>query len=128
MGKKGPTKHLKRHQSPPHWPIHRKGGVWTKRTKPGPHNMQTSIPTTIILRDRLNYAKSANEAKKIRHDKKYIFLILKKLQFYLNSIRFQQYMLFTNIGHPVYSYIVALTNKLVVDYGYGPILSGNCSP
>jgi small subunit ribosomal protein S4e len=65
MGKKGPKKHLKRHQSPPHWPIHRKGGVWTKRTKPGPHNMQTSIPTTIILRDHLNYAKSANEAKKI---------------------------------------------------------------
>ncbi len=65
MGNKGPTRHLKRHQSPPHWPIHRKAGVWTIRTKPGPHNMDTSIPTTIILRDQLNYATTASEAKRI---------------------------------------------------------------
>lgn len=65
MGKKGSTKHLKRHRSPAHWPIHRKGGVWTVRTKPGPHNMADSIPTTIILRDLLQHAKSASEAKSI---------------------------------------------------------------
>jgi small subunit ribosomal protein S4e len=65
MGKKGPTRHLKRHQSPAHWPIHRKGGVWTVRTKPGPHNMENSIPTAIILRDELKYAKTASEAKTI---------------------------------------------------------------
>ena len=65
MGKKGPTRHLKRHNSPAHWPIHRKGGVWTFRTIPGPHSMETSIPTAIIVRDELEYAKSASEAKTI---------------------------------------------------------------
>jgi len=70
MGKKGPTRHLKRHQSPPHWPIHRKGGVWTIRTIPGPHNMEHSIPTSILLRDELNYAKSASEAKTILTNRK----------------------------------------------------------
>lgn len=65
MGRKGPTRHLKRHHSPPHWPIHRKAGVWTKRTKPGPHSLSTSIPTAILLRDQFKHAKSASEAKKI---------------------------------------------------------------
>lgn len=65
MGKKGPTRHLKRHQSPAHWPIHRKASVWTVRTNPGPHSLDTSIPTTIILRDQLKYAKTASEAKNI---------------------------------------------------------------
>lgn len=65
MGNKGPTRHLKRHQSPSHWPILRKEGVWTIRTKTGPHKLGTSIPTTIILRDLLNYATTASEAKNI---------------------------------------------------------------
>ncbi|MCJ7731384.1 30S ribosomal protein S4e [Candidatus Bathyarchaeota archaeon] len=65
MGNKGPTKHLKRHQSPSHWPIHRKAGAWTIRTKPGPHSMDNSIPTTIIMRDQLNYATTASESKKL---------------------------------------------------------------
>jgi len=65
MGKKGPTTYLKRHRSPSHWPIHRKKGVWTVRTKPGPHTLENSIPSTIILRDSLKYAKTAKEAKYI---------------------------------------------------------------
>jgi small subunit ribosomal protein S4e len=70
MGKKGPSRHLKRHKSPSHWPIHRKANVWTKKTKPGPHSMETSIPTTIILREQLKYAKTAKEAKKILANRK----------------------------------------------------------
>jgi small subunit ribosomal protein S4e len=70
MGRKGPLRHLKRHKSPPHWPIHRKANVWTKKTKPGPHSLKTSIPTTIFLREQLNYAKTAKEAKKILANKK----------------------------------------------------------
>jgi small subunit ribosomal protein S4e len=70
MGKKGPTRHLKRHNSPAHWPIHRKAGVWTIRTIPGPHTIKTSIPTTVILRDELEYAKSAKEAKSLLTDRK----------------------------------------------------------
>ena len=70
MGKKGPTRHLKRHKSPAHWPIHRKAGVWTTRTNSGPHTLSTSLPTTIILRDELKYAKSAREAKNILTNRK----------------------------------------------------------
>jgi len=72
LGKKGPTKHLKRHHSPAFWPISRKAGVWTTKTSCGPHNVKTSIPITIILRDQLKYATSANEAKKLINQKKLI--------------------------------------------------------
>ena len=70
MGKKGPTRHLKRHQSPSHWPVHRKGGIWTIRTQPGPHNLENSIPAAILLRDQLKYAKTASEAKTILTNRK----------------------------------------------------------
>ncbi|MCW4049258.1 MAG: 30S ribosomal protein S4e [Candidatus Bathyarchaeota archaeon] len=63
MGNKGPTKHMKRHQSPAFWPIHRKSGVWTIKTSSGPHSTATSIPTTVLIRDQLKYAKTAKEAK-----------------------------------------------------------------
>ncbi len=65
MGNKGPTKHLKRHKSPAFWPIHRKGGTWAVRTSSGPHSLETSIPTKVILRDQLNYAVTAREAKSL---------------------------------------------------------------
>jgi small subunit ribosomal protein S4e len=63
MGNKGPTRHLKRHQSPPLWPIPRKTGKWVIRTSPGPHRLETSIPLTLILRNELGYAETAKEAK-----------------------------------------------------------------
>ena len=65
MGNKGPTKHLKRHRSPAFWPIHRKGGTWAVKPSSGPHSQETSIPTTVILRDQLNYAVTAREAKSL---------------------------------------------------------------
>lgn len=65
MGNKGPTKHLKRHKSPAFWPIHRKGGKWASRTSSGPHSLETSVPTKIILRDHFNYAVTAREAKSL---------------------------------------------------------------
>ncbi|MBD3207528.1 30S ribosomal protein S4e [Candidatus Bathyarchaeota archaeon] len=63
MGNKGPTRHLKRHQSPSLWPIPRKTGKWAIRTSPGPHKLETSIPITILLRNELGYAETAKEAK-----------------------------------------------------------------
>lgn len=63
MGKKGPSRHLKRPQSPNFWSIKRKSGKWTMRTSPGPHSLHTSIPVGVILRDELRYAKSAKESK-----------------------------------------------------------------
>ncbi len=65
MGNKGPTKHLKRHRSPAFWPIHRKGGTWAVKPSSGPHSQETSIPTKVILRDQLNYAVTAREAKSL---------------------------------------------------------------
>ncbi|MCK4581836.1 30S ribosomal protein S4e [Candidatus Bathyarchaeota archaeon] len=63
MGKKGPSRHLKRHPSPSFWPINRKSGAWSIRTSSGPHSLHTSMPTGVVLRDELKYAKSAKEAK-----------------------------------------------------------------
>jgi len=83
MGKKGGSKHLKRFQSPPFWPIHIKEKTWVVKPSPGPHPIHLSIPLLIIVRDILGYAKTAREAKiilsqgkikvdgKVRRDKKY---------------------------------------------------------
>jgi small subunit ribosomal protein S4e len=72
MGKKGPTRHLKRHKSPSFWPIHRKTGKWAIRTIPGPHKLDSSIPLTVILRNEVKYAKNAKEAKIIVKNRKVI--------------------------------------------------------
>ena len=63
MGRKGPDKHLKRHQSPAFWPIERKEGVWATKPKPGPHSQGASMPLSILIRDELKYAKTARESK-----------------------------------------------------------------
>jgi len=63
MGRKGPSRHLKRELSPSFWPIHRKEFAWTVRTKPGPHPLKSSIPLTVVVRDALGYAETNKEAK-----------------------------------------------------------------
>jgi len=63
MGKKGPSRHLKRSPSPTFWSAYRKSGAWSMRTSSGPHSLHTSMPTGVVLRDELKYAKSAKEAK-----------------------------------------------------------------
>ncbi|HUV34583.1 MAG TPA: 30S ribosomal protein S4e [Candidatus Desulfaltia sp.] len=63
MGKKGPVKHMKRHQSPAFWPIHRKSGTWATKTRAGPHSLRTSMPVNVLIRDELKYAKTARESK-----------------------------------------------------------------
>jgi small subunit ribosomal protein S4e len=65
MGKKGPTKHMKRQMSPTFWPIHRKEAVWSARPSPGPHPLKVSTPLTVILRDFLGFAETAKEASRI---------------------------------------------------------------
>jgi small subunit ribosomal protein S4e len=65
MGKKGPTRHLKRHKAPTFWSIHRKEKAWTIRSSPGPHTSGSSFPITIILRDILKLATTGREAKMI---------------------------------------------------------------
>jgi small subunit ribosomal protein S4e len=63
LGKKGPTRHLKRHKSPAFWTIPRKAGKWAVRSSPGPHSIQSSIPLNVILRDTLKHASTSKEAK-----------------------------------------------------------------
>jgi len=71
LGKKGPSRHLKRHDSPAHWPIHRKTKVWSIKPKPGPHSLETGIPATVLLREELGYAETAKEAKIILSQNKF---------------------------------------------------------
>ena len=70
MGKKGPTRHMKRQVSPTFWPIHRKEAVWSVRPSPGPHSSKVSIPLTVVLRDLLGLAETAKEAKRIINEGK----------------------------------------------------------
>ena len=63
MGRKGPNKHIKRHQSPAFWPILRKSGAWATKTRTGPHSLRTSMPVNVLIRDELKYAKTARESK-----------------------------------------------------------------
>lgn len=65
MTKKGGSKHLKRKPAPKFWPIHRKERTWTVKPKTGPHTLQHCLPLTIIVRDILNLAKTAKEARTI---------------------------------------------------------------
>ncbi len=65
MGRKGPTRHMKRQQSPTFWSLHRKESVWAVKTSPGPHNFSTSMPISVVLRDILAYTTTGREAKMI---------------------------------------------------------------
>jgi len=63
MGKKGPSRHLKRELSPKFWPVHRKEHVWAIKTLPGPHTFKESMPLLVVVRDLLGYAGTGKEAK-----------------------------------------------------------------
>ncbi len=65
MGRKGPSRHLKRQQAPTFWTMKRKEAIWSINTSPGPHNFGTSIPVAVILRDMLNYSTIRKEASLI---------------------------------------------------------------
>lgn len=65
MGKKGPSRHLKREMSPKFWPIHRKEAVWSVRSTPGPHPAEVSTPLIVVIRDVLGFAETAREASMI---------------------------------------------------------------
>lgn len=70
MGRKGPTRHLKRQQSPTFWTIKRKEAIWSINTSPGPHNFGSSIPVAVLLRDMLKYATTRKEASQIANEGK----------------------------------------------------------
>lgn len=62
---RGPKKHLKRLAAPKSWMLDKLGGVFAPRPSPGPHKLRESLPLIIMLRNRLKYAITRNEAQKI---------------------------------------------------------------
>jgi len=62
---RGPKKHLKRLNAPSHWMLDKLGGVFAPRPSCGPHKLRESLPLIIFLRNRLKYALTYDESKKI---------------------------------------------------------------
>jgi len=62
---RGPKKHLKRLNAPKHLMLDKLGGVFAPRPSCGPHKLRESLPLIIFLRNRLNYALTGDEVKKI---------------------------------------------------------------
>jgi len=65
MGYRGRRKHLKRLYAPKHWMLDKLSGVFAPRPSSGPHKLRESLPTVVFLRNRLKYALTYVEAKKI---------------------------------------------------------------
>jgi small subunit ribosomal protein S4e len=62
---RGPRKHLKRLHAPKHWMLDKLGGVFAPRPSCGPHKLRESLPLMVFLRNRLKYALTYSEVKKI---------------------------------------------------------------
>merc|ERR1712014_340404 len=65
MGRRGPKKHLKTLAAPHHWMLPKTGGVFSFRPNAGPHKLRECLPLAIFIRNRLHYALTGNECKKI---------------------------------------------------------------
>jgi len=62
---RGPKKHLKRLNAPRAWMLDKLGGVFAPRPSTGPHKLRESLPLVLFLRNKLKYALTAVEVKKI---------------------------------------------------------------
>jgi len=65
MGYRGRRKHVKRLSAPKHWMLAKLGGVFAPRPSTGPHKWRESLPLILFLRNRLKYALTSDEVKKI---------------------------------------------------------------
>lgn len=61
--------HLKRLNMPKTWPLARKGSQYIVRPKPCSHQLELSLPLSIVLKDLLKYAKTKKEINWILHHK-----------------------------------------------------------
>ncbi len=59
------SKHMMRLTIPRSWPLPKKTHHWATKPLPGPHSVENSIPLVILLRDYLEYADTAREARMI---------------------------------------------------------------
>ncbi|XP_064382981.1 small ribosomal subunit protein eS4-like [Halichondria panicea] len=62
---RGPKKHLKRLNAPNHWMLDKFSGKFAPRPSPGPHKLRECIPLVVFLRNRLKYALTGDEVKRI---------------------------------------------------------------
>jgi len=58
-------RHLKRMAAPSHWMLDKLRGQWAPKPSSGPHKLRECIPLVVMLRNRLKYALTYNEAKAI---------------------------------------------------------------
>merc|ERR1711936_38232 len=64
-GYRGRRKSLKRLTAPKSWMLDKTGGTFAPKSSAGPHKSRESFPMTLFLRNRLRYALSYQEVKKI---------------------------------------------------------------
>jgi len=62
---RGPKHHLKRLAAPKHWMLDKLSGAFAPRPSTGPHKLRECLPLLVFLRNRLKYASTYDEAKKI---------------------------------------------------------------
>lgn len=62
---RGPKKHMKRMAAPSSWMLDKLSGVWAPKPSAGPHKQRECLPLMVLLRNRLKYALTFNEAKMI---------------------------------------------------------------
>jgi small subunit ribosomal protein S4e len=67
---RGPKKHLKRLNAPKHWMLDKLSGKFAPRPSTGPHKLRECLPLVIILRNRLKYALTYDEAMRILKGRK----------------------------------------------------------
>ncbi len=65
MGYRGRRKILKRVVAPKSWMLDKLGGVFAPRPSTGPHKLRECLPLIVFLRNRLKYALTGDEVKKI---------------------------------------------------------------
>jgi small subunit ribosomal protein S4e len=69
MGYKGQRKIMKRVNAPKQWYLGKLKGVYGTKPSAGPHKTTECIPLTVVLVQRLRYALTRDEARKIVIDK-----------------------------------------------------------
>jgi len=62
---RGQKKHLKRLNAPNHWMLDKLTGVYAPKPSQGPHKQRECLPLILFLRNRLHYALTGAEVKKI---------------------------------------------------------------
>jgi small subunit ribosomal protein S4e len=69
QGYKGQRKSMKRVAAPKNWYLGKLKGVYATRPSAGPHKLRECIPLNVLLQQRLKYALSRDESRKIVKDK-----------------------------------------------------------